>query len=67
MLDIIYHAELGLDEHIDALYRENDMDPRRVDSGTTADGVAVDGSGAWMLPGDAGAEGLPRLTFRSLD
>jgi superfamily II DNA or RNA helicase len=26
-LDIIYHAELGLDEHIDAIYRENDMDP----------------------------------------
>ncbi|HEX8407799.1 MAG TPA: DEAD/DEAH box helicase family protein [Thermoanaerobaculia bacterium] len=26
-LDIIYHAELGLDEHIDTVYRENDMDP----------------------------------------
>ena len=26
-LDIIYHAELGLDEHIDTIYRENDMDP----------------------------------------
>lgn len=26
-LDIIYHAELGLDPHIDAIYRENDMDP----------------------------------------
>ena len=27
MLDIVYHAELGLDEHIDTIYRENDMDP----------------------------------------
>jgi hypothetical protein len=29
-LDIIYHAELGLDEHINTIYRENDMDPRTV-------------------------------------
>ena len=27
MLDIVYHVELGLDEHIDTIYRENDMDP----------------------------------------
>jgi superfamily II DNA or RNA helicase/very-short-patch-repair endonuclease len=26
-LDIIYHAELGLDDHIETIYRENDMDP----------------------------------------
>ena len=26
-LDIIYHAEMGLDEHIETIYRENDMDP----------------------------------------
>jgi superfamily II DNA or RNA helicase len=26
-LDIVYHAELGLDIHIDTIYRENDMDP----------------------------------------
>jgi superfamily II DNA or RNA helicase/very-short-patch-repair endonuclease len=26
-LDIIYHADLGLDDHIDTIYRENDMDP----------------------------------------
>jgi superfamily II DNA or RNA helicase len=30
VLDIIYHAELGLDEHIDTIYRENDMDPSTV-------------------------------------
>jgi superfamily II DNA or RNA helicase len=26
-LDIIYHAELGLDTHVDTIYAENDMDP----------------------------------------
>ncbi len=26
-LDVIYHAELGLDGHIDTIYAENDMDP----------------------------------------
>ncbi len=26
-LDVIYHAELGLDDHIDTIYLENDMDP----------------------------------------
>jgi superfamily II DNA or RNA helicase len=26
-LDVIYHAELGLDPHIDTIYLENDMDP----------------------------------------
>lgn len=26
-LDIVYHAEMGIDEHIDTIYRENDMDP----------------------------------------
>lgn len=30
-LDIIYHAELGLDGHIDTIYRENDMDPATED------------------------------------
>lgn len=27
-LDIVYHAELGLDEHIETIYAENDMDPQ---------------------------------------
>lgn len=26
-LDVVYHAELGIDEHIDTIYAENDMDP----------------------------------------
>lgn len=29
-LDVIYHAELGLDDHIDTICRENDMDPSAV-------------------------------------
>ncbi|GAP96597.1 DEAD/DEAH box helicase family protein [Leptolyngbya sp. NIES-2104] len=29
-LDIIYHAEFGLDHHIETIYRENDMDPLTV-------------------------------------
>jgi len=29
-LDVIYHAELGLDDHIDTIYRENDMDPATI-------------------------------------
>ena len=27
-LDIVYHAELGLDDHIETIYTENDMDPQ---------------------------------------
>lgn len=26
-LDIVYHSELGLDEHIETIYKENDMEP----------------------------------------
>lgn len=26
-LDVVYHAELGIDDHIDTIYAENDMDP----------------------------------------
>lgn len=26
-LDVIYHAELGLDAHVDTIYEENDMEP----------------------------------------
>ncbi|HEU4407790.1 MAG TPA: DEAD/DEAH box helicase family protein [Polyangiaceae bacterium] len=29
-LDVIYHAELALDGHIETIYRENDMDPSAV-------------------------------------
>jgi superfamily II DNA or RNA helicase len=46
-LDIVYHAEMGLDEHIDTIYRENDMDP------LTAHVLPEN----WRKPGDA--EPLP--------
>ena len=36
-LDVIYHGELGLDEHIETMYRENDMDPPRVLEGIPPD------------------------------
>lgn len=29
-LDVVYHGELGLDQHIDTVYLENDMDPLTV-------------------------------------
>lgn len=42
-LDIIYHAELGLDEHIDTIYRENDMAPRSAhESAEVLEEAAVD-------------------------
>lgn len=47
-LDIVYHAELGLDIHIDTIYRENDMDP------ITAHVLPPD----WAQPG-AGDRDLP--------
>jgi superfamily II DNA or RNA helicase len=47
-LDITYHAELGLDDHIDTIYRENDMDP------LTAHDIPLD----WSRPGSDN-ESLP--------
>ncbi len=29
-LDLVYHAELGLDEHVETIYEENEMDPAPV-------------------------------------
>jgi superfamily II DNA or RNA helicase/very-short-patch-repair endonuclease len=52
-LDVIYHAELGLDEHIETIYRENDMDPLTVHE------LPVDGrmpSSDVDLPGTRGQE-----------
>lgn len=39
-LDVIYHAELGLDEHIETIYRENDMDPLTVHELPVAGGTS---------------------------
>jgi len=56
-VDVIYHAELGLDEHIDTIYRENDMDP------LTAREPPADGggrSGEVELPGTRGRDTAER-------
>lgn len=47
-LDIVYHSEMGLDEHIDTIYRENDMDPQAAHAAVDAGGKAFDGED---LPG----------------
>src|SRR6266567_2247387 len=55
-LDVIYHAELGLDEHIETIYRENDMDPLTVHE------LPVDGrtpESEVDLPGTGGQEAAP--------
>ena len=52
-LDVIYHAELGLDPHIDTVYRENDMDPM------TAHEIPPDWAmapGQVEMPGSRGVE-----------
>ncbi|MEB2285269.1 MAG: DEAD/DEAH box helicase family protein [Myxococcales bacterium] len=54
-LDVIYHAELGLDEHVDTIYRENDMDPRtRHEIPDSWRSSPAGGDGA--LPGTRGAD-----------
>lgn len=51
-LDVIYHAELGLDDHVNTIYLENDMDPSTVH----------DIPDSWKPAG--GADGLPGSTGR---
>jgi hypothetical protein len=52
-LDIIYHAELGIDPHIETIYVENDMDP------STLHEIPADWEGAGTgvsLPGTTGED-----------
>ncbi len=53
-LDVVCHAELGLDEHIETICRENDMDP------STIHAVPAD----WRRPGSDGE--LPGTTGRDV-
>lgn len=56
-LDVIYHAELGIDPHIETIYVENDMDP------ATAHEIPPDWQGKdpdAPLPGTNGAETASR-------
>ena len=50
-LDIVYHAELGLDAHIDTIYAENDMDPVTLDVSDAGLRDAAGGPGQDALPG----------------
>jgi superfamily II DNA or RNA helicase len=58
-LDIIYHAELGLDEHIDTIYRENDMDPPKTDDVTDGGRRAGDESNQLPISRGPSAAGDP--------
>lgn len=53
-LDIVYHAELGLDAHIETIYVENDMDPLTVHEIPPAS--SSNGSAGPDLPGTTGAD-----------
>lgn len=54
-LDIIYHAELGLDDHIETIYRENDMDMANLYHLVGTDGDAI--VNAIPAEDDGGTEG----------
>jgi superfamily II DNA or RNA helicase/very-short-patch-repair endonuclease len=56
-LDIIYHAELGLDEHIETIYRENDMDPRTLHESAEGFKTLTDDD---ELPGSRGFDAAER-------
>ena len=53
-LDVVYHAELGLDGHIDTIYAENDMDP--LTEHVIPDDWGLDGGDTGELPGTTGVE-----------
>jgi superfamily II DNA or RNA helicase/very-short-patch-repair endonuclease len=57
-LDVIYHAELGLDEHIDTIYRENDMDP--ITEHVVPDDWGREGQADGELPGSTGSDNAER-------
>ncbi len=57
-LDLVFHAELGLDEHLRTVYEENDMDPAAVKEVTGGDDG--DSPGETEVPGVRGAETAER-------
>jgi superfamily II DNA or RNA helicase len=56
-LDIVYHAELGIDEHVETIYRENDMDPSTVH---VLDGDGHREAGSGELAGTRGHDSAER-------
>ena len=55
-LDVVLHAELGLDEHLDTLYAENEMDPV-----TGEAQPAAEPAGTQPLPGSSGGDEADRM------
>lgn len=41
-LDIVFHAQLGLEEHIEVLYRENDMEPPAMNAPSPTESATPD-------------------------
>ena len=58
-LDVVYHAEFGLDDHIDTIYRENDMDPLTVHE-LPASWAETASGGVGELGGSRGADTATR-------
>lgn len=58
-LDVIYHDEMGLDGHIETIYRENDMDPLTAHE-VPPDWQNNDGAGGDDLPGTRGTNTAER-------
>ena len=57
-LDLVFHAELGLDEHLQTVYEENEMDPAAVSEVVYGEsGEPLNGA---VLPGVRGAETAER-------
>jgi superfamily II DNA or RNA helicase len=56
-LDVVFHGELGLEEHIDTIYLENDMDPQTIHALPAA----------WLAepPASNGERDLPGTTGRT--
>lgn len=54
-LDIVYHDEMCLDEHIETIYRENDMDPQQLAHEVSADEKNSFDSNAGETAGTRGA------------
>ena len=55
-LDVVYHGELGLDDHLETLRAENDMDPHPLDSDAFGDPPVPDSP----EPGQPGTDGSDR-------
>ncbi|MBS1676690.1 MAG: DEAD/DEAH box helicase family protein [Actinobacteria bacterium] len=55
ILDVVYHAEFGIDDHIDTIYAENDMDPliEQIEADDESHGEGE-------VAGDGGAYGQPQ-------